>query len=317
MTKFSLADVPRYPTFYYNREKHGGTEYMGRGFDKYIVNEMPKLNNYVCLIMPGIVPDSDKLRDFDGEIIYWLHNTLNQFGPDFNELFYDKEFQKKLKYIVVPSEAAKKSVVEDSGIDPDKVYVIYNAVPKLNYNPDKFKNVDKVKITFSSSPDRGMFNLLNSIQNIDEDFELEIFNDFNPEHYDEHSLLNDPRVTFYGLTPRKAMHKHIEQSHIYAYPTVFYETFCISMAEHLSAGCLPVYSNYGSLKEIANGSGLILNDLSPERDQYGKDFAVLLEQGIKQIKDKSWDPREQIEYVNQRYSWERIKQDWLDFHELL
>ena len=38
---------------------------------------------------------------------------------------------------------------------------------------------------------------------------------------------------------------------------------------------------------------------------------------IEQVKSGRWNPAEQIEYVNKTYSWEAIKNKWMELHEIL
>ena len=97
------------------------------------------------------------------------------------------------------------------------------------------------------------------------------------------------------------------------------------MAEAMSAGELPVYSNVGSLPEIINGHGLYLDDIDNrfikdgifQGDDYAKAFAEILSEGIDTILSGKWDPREQIEYINGNYSWDKVEQKWKDFHDIL
>jgi len=86
--------------FDYNLEAFGGTEYMGRGFEKHIVSYMPKLNNYLCVMAPGDTPPFDVMYNLEKEIIFWLHNTPKQFGPEEFNFLCNNNFIKKLKYLI-------------------------------------------------------------------------------------------------------------------------------------------------------------------------------------------------------------------------
>jgi glycosyltransferase involved in cell wall biosynthesis len=154
---------------------------------------------------------------------------------------------------------------------------------------------------------------MESLKYIDEDFRLEIYNDFDPDFFPDLSI--DNRVVFYGRTPRATVKEAFESSHIFVYPSVFEETFCLSMAEAMSAGALPVYSKIGSLEEIGNNYGMSYEFTENQNEHY-KRFAENLQDAILKIKNNEWDPTEQIGYVNDSFSWDAIEQQWLKFNEI-
>jgi glycosyltransferase involved in cell wall biosynthesis len=196
----------------------------------------------------------------------------------------------------------------------DKIVVIPNAIAPLKYNLNKFNNINKVKLINTSSPDRGLHILLNAVPLIKEDFELDIFSRFNPYEYPGYTP--DPRINFYGFSFKNTVLKHYESSHIHAYPSTYPETFCISQAEAMSAGLLCVTSDIGALPEVSGGH----TNIYPYIDDPVKHTEIFAEQitkVIQQIKAKEWDPTEQIEYINKTYSWEAVKEKWIEFHELL
>jgi glycosyltransferase involved in cell wall biosynthesis len=300
--------------FDYNRNAFGGTEYMASNFIKRILPEMPKLHNYISVVVPGNVPSLESILASKKQVIMWMHNTPQQFGDDKLKFLQNEKFINVIKYIVVPSKAHKKLLLEAMNIDPDKVYVVNNAIEPLIYNPNKFKDIKQVKLIHTSSPDRGLDVLLNAVNMIEEDFRLEIYNSFNPDAYPD--LPNDNRVRFYGFTPKATVREAYEQSHIHAYPSTYPETFCISQVEAMSAGLLCVTSDYGALPEVSGG----LTTMYPyveDRIEHAKIFAEQLTTAIKQIKSGNWNPEIEIEYANNTYSWEAIKKDWLVFHELI
>jgi len=314
------------PIFNFNSHVLGGTEYQAKTFHERILPKSPNFEKYLCMILPGKNLDNAGVRAWDGEILFWAHCLPSQFGPEVSEFFWSgNDISDKIKYVIVPSEYAKDKFHKETNFPKEKLYVIPNGIEPLQYNPNRFKNVKKVKITHTSGPNRGMMILLNSLQYIKQDFQLDIFNDFYPEMYLDNEFMHDDRITFYGRTPRKTMYRHLESSHIQAYPPIFLETFCIAMAEAMSAGEMPIYSNVGSLPEIVNGHGLYLDDIDNrfivdgvfQGDDYAKAFAEILSEGIDTILSVKWDPTEQIEYINGNYSWEKVEQKWKEFHDIL
>lgn len=313
------------PIFDKNPNGYGGTEYMVDNFLQRIAPDMPKLNNYLSVVMPGQMHQS-ALEDNGVPIIIWLHNTLVQFNRDAIELFDNPIFSSKLKYLVVVSEYHKQETLKQCNVDPDKVIVIQNAIDNIEYNKNKFNNVDKVKLIHASSADRGMEVLLRATQLIDQDFELNIYNDFYPERAEVNpkyaEIFDDPRITFYGKTPRKTVLKSFGESHIHAYPTIYEETSCLTQIEALTAGCLSVYSDIGVLEETSMGYGMMTkiaqdNLGNIDVEEYIVKYAKLLDEAITKIKNKEFDPKDQSEKVYNFYSWERAKERWLALHETL
>lgn len=302
--------------FRYNNAVYGGTEYMARHMLQKIYPNLPKLDNYQCLIFPGAaIPLSDLIKD-ERQIIIWLHNTPGQFHPDVQRVYFaNPKFWEKVKFAIVPSQIAKDLILRDlPNLNPNLIKVIPNAIIPANYNPDKFKNVSKVQLIHTSGPDRALPILMNSLQYVESDFKLNIYNEFNPDIYPDAPI--DKRAMFYGRTPRAAVQEAFEQAHIFVYPSVFEETFCLSLAEGMSAGCLPVYSSFGAVPEISGGRGFMYG-APTDHEEHAKLFAKNLDEAIQLVLSGNWDPTEQIEYINNKYSWDAIAQQWAQLHEEL
>lgn len=308
----------------YNHQAFGGTEYMAKGFIEKISKDLPKFNDYQSYVIPGVFPE-DVTTLFKGpQTIIWLHNTLNQFNVQVNDIFKSKEFQDNLKYLVVVSEYHKQITIEQSGIDPDKIVVIQNAIDPIAFDTNKFNNVDKVKIIHASSPDRGMEVLLRAVSKMDVDFELNIFNTYNPDVDPvppamQELLDKDARVNFFGKTPRRTVLKYFGESHIHAYPTVWLETSCITQIEALAAGNYAVYSDLGSLKETSLGFGKMITINEESLDAYAQDFANELTTAIESVKSGKLDidPVLQSKTVMDYFSWDKAKERWTELHDKL
>jgi glycosyltransferase involved in cell wall biosynthesis len=255
-------------------------------------------------------------------IIMWMHTTVQEFEKYQLKNFRIGEFGEKVDRFITVSEFHKQNLIENGNIDPEKITVINNGINKLYFNENNFKNVKKVKIINTSSEDRFLDVALRSLKYIEEDFIFEFYNGFYPDKYlsldkELTNTLNDPRTFFYGRTPKKTIIKKLQESHIYGYPLIGLETFCLSQVEAMSAGLLPIYNSKTALPEISNNFGIPY--FAPENDieEHAKIFAKNLSDGIKLIKSGEYDPSEQIEFINNSYSWEAIEKKWLDFDKTL
>ena len=300
--------------FEWNHEASGGTEYMARNFREKILPYTPKLQNYLSLIVPGFVPSENELYNSSKQIIMWMHNTPSQYSDEALAILRNPKFSEKVKYFITVSELNKKEIINEINVEPERIYVIPNAINSLQYNKNKFNKPNKIKLINASQPERGLEVLLNSLLFIEEDFELDIFGNFNPDKFP--GLIPDPRINFYGFSAKKTVHKHYEAAHIHAYPSIYPETFCISQAEAMSAGLLCVTSDIGALPEVSGGHTTIY-PFEADNNKHAKIFAEKLSEAINTIKSGNWNPEAQIEYVNKTYSWDAIKDKWLEFHELI
>lgn len=301
--------------FDYAKGVFGGTEYMAKGWHQHIRPFVPKFDNYLSLVIPGVFPHVSNFKFLNKEIICWMHNTPQQFGEDKIEILRNQDFLKRLKYFVVPSQEHKRILAKELPMDLEKIVVIPNAIEPLQYDYNKLEHPKIVKIIHTSSMDRGMDVLLNAVAKVDKRFELEIYNNFNPDIYPELPEL-DKRITFFGPTPKATVRKAYELSHIHAYPSTFQETFCLSQVESMSAGLLCVTSDIGSLTEVSNGYTRIYPYIE-DGIKHSEIFAEHLTKAIEDIEKGNWDPREQIKYVNSEYSWERAKERWIELNDTL
>lgn len=300
--------------FDYNKHAFGGTEYMASNFIKRILPDMPKLHNYLSVVVPGNTPSLSDMLKSDKQIIMWQHNTPYQFDKEKLEFLSNPEFHNLLKYMIVPSEFHKEETIKFTNCPADKIYVIPNAIDILSYDKGKFNKPKQIKLVNTSSPDRGLDVLLQSLKDVEGNIRVEVYNKFNPDMVANFSA--DKRVRFYGYTPKATVLEAVESAHIFAYPSTYPETFCISLVEAMSAGCLPVYPDHGALPEVSNGLGSMYK-YEDNKQLHIKKFAKQLNKAIKTIQDGEYDPSEQIEYANNTYSWDAIKKDWLVFHELI
>jgi glycosyltransferase involved in cell wall biosynthesis len=158
--------------FEWNHQAFGGTEYMAKNFRELILPSVPKFNDYVSIIIPGLMPNFRAIHTSPIDAIVWMHNTPAQFGEAELDSLRNPKFLNKVKYFVTVSKFAKSEIVSQLEIEPERVYVIPNAIHPLKFDPDKFNTAGPIKLINTSSPDRGIDVLFNAIPLIDEDIEI-------------------------------------------------------------------------------------------------------------------------------------------------
>ena len=298
----------------------GGTEVGVRWFHKNVLPEMTNIRNYRCISLPGAPRNLEEV--FDGQRnIVWLHLTPDQIDDNGLNVLKRQDFLDTVDHFIVLSEFHKKKTVSQLGVNPEIIHVIEYPLYDIEYNESKFEDVDKVRIVHGSQAVRGLEVLLQATLHIQEDFQLDIYNDFYPELYDSphlEKLLEDKRITFYGKTPRRTVMKKFGNSHIHAYPSIFEETSCLVQAEALASGNLCVYSNVGALPETSRKHGIMVDFISNKNmDKIVKDYAESLVDAIEIIKNKKFDPSQQIEDISKYRGSERIIQQWLNLDNSL
>ena len=299
--------------FRYNETFYGGTEIMARGFIANILPEMKNIQKYHCVILPGNFPDLRTWGTDGKETILWIHNTISQFRPELKQVLQNKLIKNSIKYIVSVSEYAKKEIAKDLDFDLNKIIVIPNAINSIIPVSQKFEDINKVKLIHASNKDRGLDILLKAIPLVDEDFEINIFNNFYPDlpHGFDPKVIDDPRINFYGQTPRKTVYRFMAEAHVHAYPSIYAETSCLTQMEALSAGCYSVHTDLGALPETSMGHGTMIPfaDLTPER------YAEELTKAIRSIKTNGYDYSKQKADIDATFSWQKAKENWLKFDE--
>jgi glycosyltransferase involved in cell wall biosynthesis len=300
-----------HPIFKYSEDHFGGTETMARGFIKHILPDMRNIHKYTNVIIPGHLPDLQTIGIDGSRYIFWLHNNVSQFVGHVGRILNNVTVRKATERIVAVSEYEKEVLAEELKISLDKIYVIPNAIEPVTPTPGKFDNINKVKLIHASTAERGMRVLLDAVPLIEEDFELNIFNDFYPDlpHTYNMDAVNDPRVNFYGKTPRKTLYKFFADAHIHAYPSTYPETSCLTQMEALSAGCYTVHTDLGALPETSMGYGKMIpsHELTPER------YAEELTKAIRMIKENGYDYAQQAQDIRDNFTWDKAKQNWLAF----
>lgn len=181
------------------------------------------------------------------------------------------------------------------------------------------------KLFWGSSYDRGLNHLLNlwpKIKDAHPDAELHVaygWNLFdaayanNPERiaWKErmNKLMDAPGVTHHGRLNKTDLRKLQEQCGIWAYPTDFQETCCITALDCQLVGCVPVTMKLAALAETVHSGFLIEGDIYDEETQEAWLKAVLELMGD----EEHWNQeREKGKVWAQQFSWENVAKKWME-----
>jgi glycosyltransferase involved in cell wall biosynthesis len=147
------------------------------------------------------------------------------------------------------------------------------------------------------------------------------WNDF-PKKIKDKNL--DKRIKFVGWTDHKEYLENIKKSDIMSYPCTFQETACIQVMEAMSAGLKIITSSLGALPDTTGGYATIMKDFPYENHKILKKrktiirfFTKEMKKSIKEIRNEKFDPTDQIEYITNRFSWENVEKQWIEFDKYL
>jgi UDP-glucose:(glucosyl)LPS alpha-1,2-glucosyltransferase len=146
------------------------------------------------------------------------------------------------------------------GIPYSKGTVIYNGIDIIPPHEKPNLKDNKLKLVYFTSPDRGLDYLFCAFDEITKDHDnvhLDVYCSFDEcdEAFKDVKtrIKNHPNITLSTMIPHNKMVKALEDVHIFAYPCVVPETFCLPLAEALSAGCYCIHPAIGALKETNIG----------------------------------------------------------------
>jgi len=123
-----------------------------------------------------------------------------------------------------------------------------------------------------------------------------------------------PNVNYIGYKPNEYIREHLPDYNMYAYPSIFEETSCISLLEAMSAGLYSIVTNYGALFETGAEFPMYI--------PYDSNYKALAEKfayGIAAAAETLDKPQihshltTQASYTQLYYSWPKQASAWTTF----
>lgn len=200
----------------------------------------------------------------------WVHD-IRAMGNDSRNLGALADY---LDAIVCVSPWHRSFFAEYYGIPASRIAVIGNAL-----DPSRFQRTverQRHRFIYASSPDRGLDTLLYLFPFIREhipDAELHIFYGFDNWNkalslaHDADAVHNrdtilramqQPGVYYHGRIGQHQLAEEFLRSHVWFYPTRFWETYCITALEAQMAGTLCVCSDVAALSTTVGSRGVLL-----------------------------------------------------------
>jgi len=313
-----------FPLVDFNSDAKGGTELQRDFLLKYVDNEL--LSNFEIILS---YPPVDFKKNPEKISLLWIHDMVED--PYF-KILNETEYLNQFDYLIFVSYTQKEAFRRKFSIPHSKCVVLRNAIEPINPNLKKFDNIEKIKIAYTSTPQRGLIMLPEIFQELKEEFgdniELNIFSSFslygkNHETRNEpflelfEHLKNTDGINYYGSLQHDELIEKLRDQHIWCLPSIWEETSCISLIEAMSAQCLCVHSDLGALAETSSNFTYIY----PHNENLNE-HAYIFYEHLRKLLLSFGTGKESIKkhleiqkyYVDSFYSWKQIRSiQWTSF----
>ena len=252
--------------------------------------------------------------------LMWFHNTPEQ---SHNEHLKDDGWKKFHKMIFISHHQMEEYVREYQIPYSHCIVMKYALEPiELQEKPD-----DKISLIYTSMPYRGLDILVNVFERLCKDYdnlELKVYSSYDifgseekQKQYKEtqlhQRLERHPKIQNIGYVSNEELKKSLASSHIFAYPSMWEETFCLALLEAMSAGLLCVHSSLGALPETAS-NWTMMYPFNENAKVHQEKFYKNLKNAIEIVNQKETQEhlKQQKEYVDYFFNWDRRTQEWIE-----
>ena len=300
-----------------NNECFGGSENQLRLLLKHLPDESFKDINLILNNTNNDLIEKDKIN------VLWMQHFVNQEEA---KNLGSKDYVNKLDHIVFNSNWNFEKFQYQFKIPESKSIVIKNAIEKIDLH-EKLR--DKINLIYHTTPWRGLVHLLKVFKNLKlKNVELNIcsstiiygkkFDSILGKKYENifEECKNTKNVNYLGFVENNKIINLLKNMHIYAYPSIWPETSCISAIESMAAGCEIVSSNLGALYETCAPFGTFVT-FDSNFENFEKKYQKVLEKSIENFwsEENQKKIKLQREVINLTYSWSTRSKEWLSFFQ--
>ena len=302
-----------------NQNPRGGTElqfeYLRKHVDPQLLNQFQ-----ICTSVPESIPLSlTKIN------VLWQKNSYDQ--PNLAPWFKDKSNHKKYDWYVFNSNWNFEKFLMVFDLPAEKCLVIKNGVEDVEPVTTTYKKGDPIKIIHHCTPWRGLSVLLGAMQlvknpliTLDVYSSTEVYGKrFHDQTDDQYKELYDqarqlPNVNYIGYKPNEYIKEHLKDYRLFVYPSVWEETFCISLLEAMAAGLYCVTTNFGAIYETGAEFPMYI-PYSNDYHSLARRFAEGIEVAAKSLEVEGINDhlKVQRDYVNRFYDWKIKSISWTRF----
>jgi glycosyltransferase involved in cell wall biosynthesis len=273
--------------------------------------------------LPGSVLDRVQVVAREAEIdhskltVFWTQDM-----PDSPRFLADPRAREGFDGLVFVSYWQQTVFALSAGVPFSEGQVIKNAIVPLGgvSKPD-----GPIRLIYQSVPDRGLELLVPVFDELCREYDivLDVFSNFElygqlhrNERFEElfEFCRQHDRINYFGARPNDEVREAVARAHIFAYPSVWLETSCMSAMEAMSGGCLMVAPHWGALPETMAGYNLSYS-WHEDRDVHMERFKHRLRDAVESVRSERVGVllEEQKRFADRFYSWDVRIGEWVEF----
>jgi len=268
-------------------------------------------------VLDGVQIVSSRVRELHDDVIriFWAHDLPGDPESEFLGTQYGKD---KFHRFVFVSNWQMQGYIDRYNIPPSKCVVLRNFIDPID---DYEKDEDQIKLIYHTTPHRGL-NILAPVFNMlcqkYDNITLDVYSSFALYGWDVRdqdykqvfeTLESNPKVTNHGTQSNDVVREALQKSHIFAYPTTWKETSCLSLIEAMSAKNICVHSNYGGIFETAS-HWTNMYQYNEDLQNHASAFYNMLDLTIENYNDMKHNAVPTKVYADTFYSWKNRKSEW-------
>ncbi len=248
--------------------------------------------------------------------ILWCHDL----AEDPSNEHLQNDGWKKFHRIVFVSYFQREQYFKVYNIPPSKTMIMQNAIYPI---PLGAELAEKIRLIYHTTPHRGLEILVPVFEELHKEFpniHLDVFSSFGVYGWEQRDkpfealfgrIKNNSGMTYHGSVKNAEIREHLKNCHIFAYPSIWPETSCISLMEAMSAGLMCVHPNFAALPETA-ANWTAMYPWHEDRIKHASIFYNALKMAIENIESAATMNRlhAQKSYADTFYSWDLRKVQW-------
>ena len=296
-----------------NENSKGGTELLQeRLYGGDIPRELLEKVQIVFSRARELTPDKKK--------IYYCHDLPED--PESSRLS-DPMYRKKFDKFVFVSNWQMEKYNDVRGVEYHRSAVIKNSIVPIDVT-NRTKS-DKIRLIYHTTPHRGLQLLIPAFIELcktHNDIVLDVYSSFKIYGWEQRDeqykdlfdiCRNHPNINYHGTVSNDEIRKALLNADIFAYPSIWKETSCLSLIEAMSAGLLCIHPNLAALSETSMGLTWMYQ-YNEDPNNHAGGFMQVLHQGIEVMRNK----REAIEadlklqkiQVDRAHGWNHKMNEW-------
>ena len=236
--------------------------------------------------------------------IFYCHDLPGDVGKtkgieNFNNIVFVSNYQKNL-FVNKYSIPTHHYTVIPNGIYPIKPHKKNKSVCRIIYHTTPHRGLDILVEVFSK--------LVPILDAQCKSVHLDVYSSFNiynrpdlDEYYQDlfNKIKKHTHMTYHGTVSNDEIREALQKAHIFAYPSTFEETSCLSLIEAMSAKCICVHSSLGALPDTANNHTMMYN-YTPNKFEHCTRFAETFLKAIQRFYNNNNDNNNDAELIKMK-----------------